>query len=45
VKALLAPIKEISKIQHLDIKPKTELVGEEIRTAKLHINIGPLVSM
>jgi hypothetical protein len=30
VEAFLAPVEEISKIQHLDIKPQIELVGENI---------------
>jgi hypothetical protein len=34
VKAILTPKKEISKIQHLEIEPQTELVGEEIGTIK-----------
>jgi hypothetical protein len=42
VEALLTLIEKISKIQHMDIKPQIELVGEEIGTAKQHI---PLVSM
>jgi hypothetical protein len=30
VEAILAPEKEIYKIQHLDIEPQIELMGEEI---------------
>ncbi len=36
---------EISKIQHLEIEPQIELVGEEIVIAKQNIDIKPLVSM
>jgi hypothetical protein len=32
VEAIPTLKKEISKIQHLEIKPQTELAGEEIRT-------------
>jgi hypothetical protein len=39
VEALLAPKEEISNIQHMDIEPQTELVGEEIKTTKQNINI------
>ncbi len=35
----------ISKIQHLEIEPQTELVGEEIATTKQNIDIKPLVFM
>jgi hypothetical protein len=31
---LLTPKENISKIQHMDIKPQIELVGEEIGTTK-----------
>jgi hypothetical protein len=34
---------EISKIQHLEIEPQIELVGEDIRNAEQNININPLV--
>jgi hypothetical protein len=34
VEVFLAPEEEISKIQHLDIKPQIELMREEIRIAK-----------
>jgi hypothetical protein len=39
------PKKEISKIQHLEIKPQTELMGEEIGFAEKNVDIEPLVSM
>jgi hypothetical protein len=39
VEAILAPKEEISKIQHLDIKPQIELMGEEIRIVEQNINI------
>jgi len=35
--------KKISKIQHLDIKPQTELVGEEIGNVEQKVDIKPLV--
>jgi hypothetical protein len=35
----------ISKIQHLEIEPQTELVGEEIGIAKQNVDIEPLVFM
>jgi hypothetical protein len=34
VEALPTPKEKISKIQHMDIKPQIELVGEEIETTK-----------
>jgi hypothetical protein len=43
VEAIPAPKEEISTIQHLEIKPQTELVGEEIGIAKQNVNIEPLV--
>jgi hypothetical protein len=43
VEALLAPKKKISKIQHLDIEPQIELVGEEIGNAKQNLDVKPLV--
>ncbi len=36
---------KISMIQHLEIKPQTELVGEEIGIAEQNIDIEPLVPM
>ncbi len=39
------PKEEISKIQHLEIKPQIELMGEEIGTTKQHVDVKPLVSM
>jgi hypothetical protein len=45
VEALSTPKEDISKIQHLDIKPQTKLVGEEIKTTKQNINIKALVSV
>jgi hypothetical protein len=43
VEAFPTPKKEISKIQHLEIKPQTKLVGEEIGIAKQNVNIKPQV--
>ncbi len=43
MEALLTPIEEISKVQHLDIEPQTELLGEEIGIVEQNIDIGPLV--
>jgi len=43
VEAFLAPEKEISKIQHLDIEPQIELVGEEIGNAEQNLDVKPLV--
>jgi hypothetical protein len=43
VEAIPTPEEEISKIQHLQIKPQIELVGEEIRIAKQNVNTQPLV--
>jgi hypothetical protein len=34
---------EISKIQHLEIEPQTELMGEEIGIAEQTVNIEPLI--
>jgi hypothetical protein len=42
VDVILTPKEEISKIQHLDIEPQTELVGEEIKNAKQNVDIKPL---
>jgi hypothetical protein len=36
---------DISKIQHLEIEPQIELMGEEIRTIEQNIDIEPLVSL
>ncbi len=43
VEAFPTPEKEISKIQHLDIKPQTKLVGEEIGNVEQKVDIKPLV--
>jgi hypothetical protein len=43
VEAIPVPEKVIFKIQHLEIKPQTKLVGEEIRTAKQNVDIKRLV--
>jgi hypothetical protein len=43
VEAIPAPEEKISKIQHLEIKPQTKLVGEGIRIAKYNVDIKPLV--
>jgi hypothetical protein len=45
VEAIPTPEEEISKIQHLEIKPQTKLVGEEIGIVEQNIDIEPLVSM
>jgi hypothetical protein len=42
VEVILTPKEEISKIQHLEIEPQIELVGEEIRTTKQNVDIEPL---
>ncbi len=39
------PEEKISKIQHLNIEPQIELVGEEIEIAEQNVNIKPLVFM
>jgi hypothetical protein len=36
---------EISKVQHLEIKPQIELAGEDIEIVKQNVNIEPLVFM
>jgi hypothetical protein len=43
VEAILAPKEEIFKIQHLEIKPQTKLVREDIRNAEQNVDIEPLV--
>jgi hypothetical protein len=43
VEVITTPEEEISKIQHLEIESRTELVGEEIGTTKQNIDIEPLV--
>jgi hypothetical protein len=43
VEAILVLEEVISKIQHLEIKPQTKLVGEEIGTAKQNVDIKQLV--
>jgi hypothetical protein len=45
VEAIPTLKKKISKIQHLEIEPQTELVGEEIRTIKQNIDIKQIVFM
>jgi len=45
VEAILALEEELSKIQHLEIKPQTKLMGEEIKIANRNIYIKPLVSV
>jgi len=45
VEAILALEEKISKIQHLEIKPQIELVGEEIKIVKQNVNIKPLIFM
>jgi hypothetical protein len=39
VEVIQALEETISKIQHLEIEPQTELVGEEIRIAEQNIDI------
>jgi hypothetical protein len=39
VEAIPTLEEEISKIQHLDIEPRTELVGEEIKTIEMEIHV------
>ncbi len=43
MEAIPALKEEISKIQHLEIKPQIELVGEDIKNAEQNINTDPLV--
>jgi len=43
VEAIPTPKKEISKIQHLEIKTHTKLVGVDIRTTKPKVDKKPLV--
>jgi hypothetical protein len=45
VEAILTLEEEISKIQHLIIKPQIELVGEEIKIVDQNVNIKPFISM
>jgi len=45
VEAFLTPEKKKSKIQHLDIKPQTKLMGEEIGTVEQNVDMEPLVYM
>jgi hypothetical protein len=45
VEALPTLEEEISKIQDMDIKPQTKLMGEEIGITKQNIDIEPLVSV
>ncbi len=45
MEAIPAPKEAISKIQHLEIKPQTKLVGEEIGTTEQNMDIEPLVFM
>jgi hypothetical protein len=44
VEALLALEEEISEIQHLNIEPQIELVGEGIGTIEQNVYIERLVS-
>jgi hypothetical protein len=39
VEAIPTPKEKISKIQHLEIEPQIELVGEEIKIAEQNIYI------
>jgi hypothetical protein len=43
LETILTPKEEISKIQHLEIKPQIELVGEEIKIVEKNVEIKPLV--
>jgi hypothetical protein len=43
LEAILAPKEERSKIQHLNIKPQTKLVEEEIGIVEQNVDIKPLV--
>jgi hypothetical protein len=43
VEAILTLKETISKIQHLQIEPQIELVGEEIKIAEDNVDIEPLV--
>jgi hypothetical protein len=43
VEVIPTPEEKISKIQHLEIKPQTELVGEEIGTVEQNVDIEPQV--
>jgi hypothetical protein len=43
VEFIPTPEEEISKIQHLNIEPQIELVGEEVRTIEQNVDIEPLV--
>jgi hypothetical protein len=45
VEAIPTLEKKKSKIQHLDIEPQIELVGEEIKTTEQNVDIKPLVFM
>ncbi len=45
MEAFLTTGKKKSKIQHLDIKPQIELMGEEIGTVEQNVDIEPLVYM
>jgi hypothetical protein len=42
MEAILALEEEISNIQHLEIEPQIELMGEEIRTIKRNIDMEPV---
>ncbi len=43
MEAIPALKEKISKMQHLDIEPQIELVGEEIGTIEHNVDIKPLV--
>jgi hypothetical protein len=45
VEVFPTPKKQISNIQHLEIKPQTKLVGEEIGIVEQNVDIEPLVSV
>jgi hypothetical protein len=43
VEAIPTLEEEISKIQHLEIEPQIELMGEEIGIVELKVDMKPLV--
>ncbi len=45
MEAILTPEEEVSKIQHLEIKPQTKLVGEDNRIGEPEVDIKPLITI
>jgi hypothetical protein len=45
VEVFSTPKENIFKIQHLDIEPQTELVGEKIGIGKQNVDIKSLIYM